>query len=213
MDLLRLAGGARSVVTVPRLASAPSQGAAAPTLGDYLLGDHSDLVLLGTSDYCYVSESSYWECRQEPIEWFGLSISPMFHEVIERRHDEVDVRVLEATVQSLGSGKRASLANSAMESLLSGTSITGVNSVKWEEVGDGWCLSGEISLDLEFALPAVFPIPRGVLERVGSGIIRSTCKERGDAFLADLAAGYRAWAEEELEQRGQRHQGGGAAGH
>ena len=84
-----------------------------------------------------------------------------------------------------------------MEKVMSRASIQGLNAISWSETSDGWSLSGDISLSLDVTPPRIFPVPRGVFERVGSGIIETTCKQRGDAFLRDLAAGYAAWATSE----------------
>ena len=74
---LRLAGTAQSQVTVPKI-----RIDGVPSLETFLMSDASDELLLGTQEFRQVD--GVWECRQQPVEWFSVSIVPVFREVIER---------------------------------------------------------------------------------------------------------------------------------
>lgn len=194
---LLLSGAAECSVLVPSL------GNGSPDLGEYLLSSDSDEILLGTSDFRKID--GVWECKQAPVDWFSLSIVPIFREVIERpvARSCVDVRVLEATIQLQDSEgqQRRSLVGRAMDKVMTRASISGLNAVRWvEQPGGGWSLTGDITLSLDVTPPRVFPIPRGIFERVGSSIIRATCQQRGDAFLGDVANGYADWARVRAQQ-------------
>lgn len=194
LSALKLSGSAQSVLDVPKVRDAlPTT----PGLGDFLRSSSSDQVLLGTPNY--VRRGELWECKQAPVDWFSVSIVPVFREIIERppSSSAVDVRVLDASIEIEGNQGRSSIVGRAMEKVMSRASIEGLNAIRWSETADGWTLSGDISLALDVTPPRVFPVPRGVFERVGSGIMTQTCKQRGDAFLRDLAEGYAAWAASE----------------
>ena len=186
---LTLSGSARSCVTVPKISGC------APRLDEFLLSDESNQILLGTPDVRWSGD--LWECKQAPVEWFSIMITPLFREVIERApsNSGVNVRVLGAVIEiEDGIGKRSAIASKAMGQVMSRSKVTGLNSLNWVETADAWTLSGVVTLNLNVSPPPLFPIPRGMFERVGSGIIRTTCKQRGDVFLGELAAGYGAWA-------------------
>ena len=186
---LTLSGSAQSRVTVPKIS------ASAPRLDEFLLSDDSNQVLLGTPDFRWNGDLDLWECTQAPVEWFSIMLTPLFREVIERPPSSgVDVRVLEAVIEIEDSGKRSALVGRAMGQVMSRAKVTGLNSVRWVESADGWALSGDVTLNLNVSPPRIFPIPRAMFESIGSDIIKTTCKQRGDVFLGELAAGYKAWA-------------------
>ena len=163
MIALRLAGTAQSQHTVPRAVHG-----AAPTLEAYLLSNASDELLLGTKNF-YALGGGEWNCRQEPVEWFSLSVVPVFRERIERplSPPSVEVRVLDATVEvPEGDARRRSKAGEVMASLLAKASIEGLNVLSWTETADGWELTGDITLSLGVTPPRILPIPRRIFERV-----------------------------------------------
>lgn len=186
-DDLVLSGTAESSVVVPRIEEAPS-------LSDFLLSGDSDEILLGTSEFKKLDD--VWQCKQAPVEWFSVMLTPIFNEVIERSpsSSRVDVRVLNARVEIDKGGKRSALVANAMGQVMSRASITGLNAVRWSETSAGWSLTGDITLSVGVSPPRFFVVPRDLFEKVGSSIIRSTCKQRGDAFLDQLAKGYAEWA-------------------
>jgi hypothetical protein len=193
---LQLTGTAGSSLLVPKL------DASSPLLGDFLLSPDSNEALLGTPDFRELD--SIWECKQAPVEWFSVELTPVFREVIERPSGEscVNVKVLEASIEIAEGGKRSSLVSNAMGQVMSRASITGLNEVRWDLTASGdVMLSGDITLALTVAPPKLFPVPRKMFESVGSGIIRTTCKQRGDAFLKDLAKAYAEWAQKQPASR------------
>jgi hypothetical protein len=193
-DDLRLAGESKSSLFVPLASSTVAE-----SLGNFLEAEDSDKYLLGSRSATKTAEGQ-WIVTQDPVEWFSISVQPIFHQVIMRRMSKhiVEVRVLETTLDVAKGGRVASLVDTGIAKVMSQASMGGGTIVRWEEAPQGgpagWILSADISLSLEVSRPRYLPIPRRVFQRVGSGIIGSTCKERGDIFLRDLSRGYTAWS-------------------
>ena len=90
----------------------------------------------------YVRRGELWECKQAPVDWFSVSIVPVFREIIERppSSSAVDVRVLDASIEIEGSQGRSSIVGRAMEKVMSRASIEGLNAIRWSETADSWTL-------------------------------------------------------------------------
>ena len=195
-DVLHLAGESQSSIFVPH-----SSKTISACLGTFLENEDSDEYLLGSHSATKAADGQ-WIVTQDPVEWFSISVQPVFRQVIMRPMGEcsVEVRVLDAMLDVAKGGRVASLVDTGMTKAMSRASMGGGTIVRWEEApqGGGWILSADITLSLEVRPPRFFPIPRRIFQNVGSGIIRSTCKERGEIFLRDLSRGYTVWSSDQL---------------
>jgi hypothetical protein len=180
------------------------------TLSAFLLSSESDAILLGMKDDGGVaqvtqvdaqSSSSTWECRQSSIDWFGMTLIPIFTNVIERseplRDDEdggsVIISIVEANTQVENGGRLGSALASAMRRSV----FAGRNIVMWkeqeEEDDKSYTLIGDIELSLTITLPPFMPLPPG-FNTIGSRIVERTCKERLRQNLRDVSDSYYDWA-------------------
>ena len=177
------------------------------TLSKFMLSSDSDAILLGMKGDGGVAQvtkvesqlqSSTWECRQSSIEWFGMTLVPIFTNVIERtetvdrdKDGTVIISIIDATTQVENGGKLGSALASAMRRSV----FEGKNVVLWKERdGDkSYKLVGDIELSLTINLPPFLPLPPG-FNRIGSRIVERTCKERLRQNLRDVSNAYHDWA-------------------
>ena len=178
------------------------------TLSKFMLSSDSDAILLGMKEDGGVAqvtklqsqkESSTWECRQSSIEWFGMTLVPIFTNVIERsetidrdKDGTVMISIIDATTQVENGGKLGSALASAMRRSV----FEGRNVVLWKERendDNSYKLVGDIELSLTINLPPFLPLPPG-FNRIGSRIVERTCKERLRQNLRDVSNAYHDWA-------------------
>lgn len=181
----KFVGDAKSSIRVP--------AAAGLSLPDFLLSDDSDQTLLGTSDGFWLKDGK-WECAQQPVKWFTLEVQPVFVEEIERPRDTsggrpLRVNVVDAFVRVPTTGESSS---GPLREMMSKAQIASCNSLTWSpSAAGGWELNADFSLTLTLKSSGRMKVPRGIFERIGSGIVRSTCKERIEGYLRDVVDGYR----------------------
>ena len=175
------------------------------TLTSFLLSPDSDAILLGMKGDGGVAQvvkldsspstmsASTWECRQSSLDWFGLTLIPIFTMTLERSEDSdgtIIISIIDATTQVENGGKLGNALASAMRR----SEFEGRNIVFWkEEDAHNYTLVGDIELKLTISLPAFLPLPPG-FNKIGSRIIERTCRERLRQNLRDISNAYHEWA-------------------
>lgn len=172
------------------------------SLSTFLTSSDSDAILLGMKEDGGVaqvtkissgSSSSTWECRQSSIEWFGMTLVPIFTNVLERSKESgsIIISIVDAKTQVENGGKLGSTLASAMRRSV----FEGKNVVLWKEEDDkqNYKLFGDIELSLTINLPPFMPLPPG-FNKIGSRIVERTCKERLRQNLRDVSDAYHYWA-------------------
>eukprot|EP00956_Cyclotella_meneghiniana_P022919 scaffold43858_cov67-Cyclotella_meneghiniana.AAC.6 len=180
------------------------------TLSSFLLSSDSDAILLGMKGDGGVAQvvqldsasspmsASTWECRQSSLEWFGMTLIPIFTNTLERSETlnndsdgTVIISIIDATTQVENGGKLGSALASAMRR----SEFEGRNIVFWKEEDDAnnYKLVGDLELKLTINLPAFLPLPPG-FNKIGSRIIERTCRERLRQNLRDISNAYHDWA-------------------
>lgn len=179
------------------------------TLSTFLSSSESDAILLGmkqgdggvarVTKVQTDQQASTWECRQSSIEWFGMTLIPIFTNVIERsealdkRSDgSVIISIIDAQTQVENGGKIGSALASAMRRSI----FEGRNIVFWKEQEQddlSYKLMGDIELNLTINLPPFMPLPPG-FNTIGSRIVERTCRERLRQNLRDVSDAYHHWA-------------------
>ncbi len=194
------------------------------SLKEFLLTSASDSVLLGMKNsgndsgisHCtriegsdYASKNAeLWECRQASIEWFGLTLVPVFVNEIERsitsstrNGGSVVISIIDAKTEVQRGGTFGNTLASAMKRSV----FEGRNVVRWEEHStnandqdDGtskqkYTLEGNIKLSLTIKLPPLIPLPPG-FNAIGSKIVERTCRDRLRRNLEDISSAYLQWA-------------------
>lgn len=144
-------------------------------------------------------QESTWECRQSSIDWFGMTLIPIFTNVIERSEASssnsdglVVISIIDAKTQVENGGKLGSALASAMKRSV----FEGRNMVFWKEQQEdelSYKLVGDIELSLTINLPPFMPLPPG-FNTIGSRIVERTCKERLRQNLRDVSDAYHYWA-------------------
>ncbi|KAL7511090.1 hypothetical protein ACHAXN_011435 [Cyclotella atomus] len=172
------------------------------TLSTFLSSSDSDAILLGMKQEGGVAQvtqlqsdtqSSTWECRQSSIEWFGMTLIPIFTNVIERNGEDgsIIISIVDAKTQVENGGKIGSALASAMRRSV----FEGRNIVFWKEKKEdrSYTLVGDIELSLTINLPPFMPLPPG-FNRIGSRIVERTCRERLRQNLRYVSDAYHHWA-------------------
>lgn len=179
------------------------------TLSTFLYSSESDAILLGMKQgqggVAQVTklqsnqQESTWECRQSSIDWFGMTLIPIFTNVIERSEasssnsdGSVVISIIDAKTQVENGGKLGSALASAMKRSV----FEGRNMVFWKEQQEdelSYKLVGDIELSLTINLPPFMPLPPG-FNTIGSRIVERTCKERLRQNLRDVSDAYHYWA-------------------
>mmetsp|Transcript_11712 Transcript_11712/g.22782 ORF Transcript_11712/g.22782 Transcript_11712/m.22782 type:complete len:367 (-) Transcript_11712:106-1206(-) len=194
------------------------------SLKEFLLTSASDSVLLGMKNSgnqvgisqcekidgsdCFQNNGELWECRQASIEWFGLTLVPVFVNGIERsipssssNEGNVVISIIDAKTEVRSGGRLGSTLSSAMKRSV----FEGRNVVRWEEHSTNskdhdegtfkhkYTLEGNIKLNLTINLPPFLPLPPG-FNTIGSKIVERTCRDRLRQNLDDISAAYLQWA-------------------
>lgn len=172
---------------------------AAASLSDYLLSAASDVPLLQAAAGAIPAPDAhgFYTCAQQPVDFFALSVVPVFRESIERRPStsEIVVTVIDARIEV---EEDASAVSMLMSDMAATTEVRGRNVISWSEAADGrgWLLAGTLELTLELPLLGGVPGGRRVVEGVGTRLVRTTCNARLEPYLEDIRAGFLDWVSE-----------------
>jgi hypothetical protein len=172
------------------------------SLYKFLSSDASNKVLLGTDNTKLIASSAsggdeVWECIQDSVAWFGLTLIPIFVNRIERgtagsgsqEGGIVTTSIEEARTEVQGGGLGNALASAMKRSVFEGRTI-----VTWKEGKSEYHIEGDLELNLTIKLPRLLPLPPG-FNAIGSKIVERTCRERLKQNLIDTKAAYMEWAE------------------
>lgn len=170
------------------------------SLYNFLSSDASNKVLLGTDNTKLISSAAaggdeVWECIQDSVAWFGLTLIPIFVNRIERggsgsqEKGKVTTSIEEARTEVQGGGLGNALASAMKRSVFEGRTI-----VTWKEGKSTYHIEGDLELNLTIKLPRLLPLPPG-FNAIGSKIVERTCRERLKQNLIDTKAAYIEWAE------------------
>ena len=162
-------------------------------LDEWLLSEASDAVLLGTPG-AERRDDGAWTVKQQPVNWFGLDVTPVFIEYIDRGLPTaslaVEVRESYMEVPPTSRGLNRMVADVMGTAGVSGSSV-----VSWSRV-DGaeskWHLTSTTALTLSLNVRA--GRGRRLVESAGSRIVRVTTSGRTEAYVRDISAAYSAWA-------------------
>jgi len=195
------------------------------TLTSFLSSSDSDAILLGmkggsdggiaqvrkiqiqSPSSSYVLErnrgnSVTWECRQSNIEWFGMTLVPIFTNVIERSESTthpssssgtVVISIIDAKTEVQNGGRLGGTLASAMKrSVFEGRYVVFWREEHGEHENRSYTLEGDIELDLTINLPPLVPLPPG-FNSIGSRIVERTCRDRLRQNLRDVSEAYVDW--------------------
>ena len=180
------------------------------SLSNFLTTPASDTVLLGKTSICTRIEDGtstnqgvggggggeLWECRQASVAFFGMQISPVFTNRLERSSAENEVTITLLDSRSEVEGGRL---GNTFASVMKKSKFEGRNTITWKELGvqqEDFLLEGKLNLTLTITLPPFLPLPPG-FNAIGSKIVERTCAERLKQNLNEVSDAYRLWTREE----------------
>ena len=182
------------------------------SLSNFLTTPASDTVLLGKTSTCTRIEDGtstntnqgggeeLWECRQASVAFFGLQISPVFTNRLERSTNKNEVTITLLDSRSEVEGGRL---GNTLASVMKKSKFEGRNTITWQENYDAMLpqqddilLEGKLNLTLTITLPPFLPLPPG-FNAIGSKIVERTCAERLKQNLNEVSDAYRLWTLEE----------------
>lgn len=182
------------------------------SLSNFLTTPASDTVLLGKTSICtriedgtstnqgVVGGGELWECRQASVAFFGLQISPVFTNRLERSTTKNEVTITLLDSRSEVEGGRL---GNTLASVMKKSKFEGRNTITWQENYDAmlpqqedFLLEGKLNLTLTITLPPFLPLPPG-FNAIGSKIVERTCAERLKQNLNEISDAYRLWTLEE----------------
>ena len=180
------------------------------SLSNFLTTPASDTVLLGKTSICTRIEDGtstnqggggeLWECRQASVAFFGLQISPVFTNRLERSTNKNEVTITLLDSRSEVEGGRL---GNTLASVMKKSKFEGRNTITWQENYDAllpqqedFLLDGKLNLTLTITLPPFLPLPPG-FNAIGSKIVERTCAERLKQNLNEVSDAYRLWTREE----------------
>ena len=178
------------------------------SLSKFLTSPASDTVLLGKTSTCTRIEDEkftnqgggeggeLWECRQANVAFFGMQISPVFINRLERTttKNEVTITLLDSTSEVEGGRLGNTLA-----SVMKKSKFEGRNTITWKELEqqeEMIHLEGKLNLTLTITLPPFLPLPPG-FNAIGSKIVERTCAERLKQNLVEVSDAYQLWTRED----------------
>ena len=197
---IEFAGNANASYDTPSLVIQASQGNnedGDKSLPKFLTTPASDSVLLGTETSTRIEDDGtngeLWECRQASIGWFGMTLSPIFINRIERNpsSDNVVVSIIDARTEVTKGGRFGNTLASAMQR----SKFEGRNAISWNVIdGDtsSYTLEGSLKLTLTINLPPFLPLPPG-FNTIGGKIVQRVCKERLKQNLREISDAYMVW--------------------
>lgn len=166
----------------------------AKSLDQWMLSEESDRFFLGTLDYRMRDDGRY-DAFQPSVDWFGLELVPVFVIQLERDQTENQVAAMITEARNDIKAGKDSATGRLVSRVMGGSTFKGGNTVVWQETTNGWTVQADISLTLSIKLPPFLPLPPG-FNRIGSRIVKSTCKSRLEKFIVSLQEAYLEWAEE-----------------
>jgi hypothetical protein len=143
-----------------------------------------------------------WECPQPPLHWFGNEISFTVVNSIDRHEgilDKVSVSIMDTRMVYTGSRRQTSISSilsteNLLGTLMNQSKLYGGTELSWRSIGDNsWMLSAKLDLALHVPLPSLLPLPPG-FNKLGSSIVKRTCKSRLVSNLQELKEQYALWA-------------------
>lgn len=206
---IRFVGDASARLSTPSIALSELDGD--KSLSEFLTSDASDSVLLGAKktgkgisecrqmldDEGSGGSGVRWECRQASVEWFGMQLTPIFVNVIDKESDKVVISIVDAQTDIQQGGRIGKTFASAMKRSI----FEGRNVVAWKEDSSPsntngetiYSLEGNLELKLAISLPPFLPLPPG-FNTIGGKIISRTCRDRLRQNLSDISDAYLVWA-------------------
>jgi len=176
------------------------------SLSNFLTSAASDTVLLGKTSTCTRIEDGtstnqgvggggeLWECRQASVAFFGMQISPVFTNRLERSTTKNEVTITFLDSRSEVEGGRL---GNTLASVMKKSKFEGRNTITWKELQqEDFLLEGKLNLTLTITLPPFLPLPPG-FNAIGSKIVERTCAERLKQNLNEVSDAYRLWTLEE----------------
>ena len=178
------------------------------SLSNFLSSDDSNAVLLGmkggsagmsqevrklasnpTSSLLEGNGGEVYECRQNAVDWFGITLQPIFINVIERNSEgTVTISIIDAQTDVQGGRLGNTLASAMKRSVFEGRIV-----ISWKETDTrNYTLEGNIKLSLTINLPPFLPLPPG-FNAIGSKIVNRVCKERLSQNVQDISDAYLQW--------------------
>mmetsp|Transcript_31950 Transcript_31950/g.52111 ORF Transcript_31950/g.52111 Transcript_31950/m.52111 type:complete len:248 (+) Transcript_31950:182-925(+) len=193
---IRFVGNAGANLSTPSIIT-NDQDDQDKSLSYFLSSSASDPVLLGTKcrkmDDDESSSGVLWECQQASVQWFGMQVTPIFINRIEKNLSKgsVVVSIIDAKTQVENGGRIGDTIASAMER----STFEGRNAITWKEHAGAqtYTLEGNLKLEITITLPRFLPIPPG-FNAIGSKIVERTCKERLRQNLSGTSDAYLLWA-------------------
>lgn len=161
----------------------------------FLLSAASNPVLLGAETYTKLDDEGsgeLWECKQASVAWFGLALTPIFINRIEKSSGNVVISIIEAQTQVSEGSRLGNTIATAMKR----SEFEGRNVVSWKEragSNNAYVMEGDLRLTLTINLPRFLPLPPG-FNTIGSKIVDRTCKQRLRQNLSDISDAYLVWA-------------------
>jgi hypothetical protein len=199
---IRFSAQANAVLRIPTSVTDEDK-----SLSKFLSTPASDAVLLGSKGTSTCSRidtatgggGELWECRQESVRWFGMSLIPIFVNQIDKTPDQntIVVSIIDAKTEVEQGGGLGNTLASAMRRC----KFEGRNAITWKEQHDGsnaagggcsYDLAGNLILTLIINLPPFLPLPPG-FNSIGSKIVQRTCTERLNALLGEVVNAYLLW--------------------
>lgn len=171
------------------IVSLPAGASPSRSLPEWLKRSDSDAHLLGAKEFEPRSDG-LWDCIQPTIGWFGLKLSPVFTNQLDRSHQRAVVTIVDARTDII-SGR---IAGSVISTVMEKATFVGRNAVSCKDHDEGvWTLSSDFSLTLQVPFPPLVLLPPG-FNTIGSRIVSSTCEKRVTENLEGLREAYLAWA-------------------
>lgn len=205
---IRFSGTANAKIDTPEIVTNTDEDED-KSLSKFLTSSASDAVLLGTKkgakgvSQCtkmndnQTIQGDLWECKQNSIAWFGLTITPIFTNRIEK--SEADRNVVISIIDAQTEVSEGSRLGNTLASAMKRSKFAGRNVISWKEGGNNnsgsrsHTLEGDLNLTLTINLPPFLPLPPG-FNTIGSKIVERTCRDRLRQNLSDISDAYLVWA-------------------
>jgi len=173
------------------------------SMQEFLQSPASDLYLLGTDTYIKRNDG-LWDCQQPVIDFFGLSVQPVFVNRLDRQPSPstsgVTVSIVDARTDIVKNPH--SPTNIAVSNLMSKTKFVGKSLISVKpsssssSSSSGCQLECQLSLTLQIKLPKFMLLPPG-FNTIGSAIVSRIGKSRTKQLLKEIEMAFsKEWLEE-----------------
>jgi len=205
---IRFVGTARAFLDIPSIITI-DEDKGDKSLSTFLASSASDSALLGkdrqlmNGNQSSADSGALWECKQASVQWFGMSLIPIFINRIEKNpsRSNVIISIIDARTEVEQAG-RLGIGNT-LASTMERSEFEGSNAVSWvknesasdDNVNDNaisYALEGNLDLTLTINLPRFLPLPPG-FNKIGSKIVARTCRERLRQNLGEISDAYSDW--------------------